>query len=334
MQTFISFIVVFGLVVLFHEFGHFIVAKLGGIKINEFAIGMGPKILKYQGKETLYSLRAFPIGGFVSMEGEGEESEDTRSFQKKNPLLRFAVVAAGPIMNFVLAIILFMALALYSGMPSTTIGKLIDNMPAKAAGIMVGDEVKSINGTPISEWNDLTKIVGESNGKPLVFTVKRADSIQEIEVIPTFDANENRYMIGINYLSKHSILASFAYGFETTGKVTQMIVEYLPKLFQGNNFANDVVGPVGIVVMIGEASRNGLANVIGLAALISINLGLMNLLPIPALDGGRLLFLTIELILRKPVKEEWEANIHRLGFVLLIGLTIVIFVKDIFKFWQ
>jgi len=334
MQTFLSFIIVFGLVVLFHEFGHFIIAKLGGIKINEFAIGMGPQILKFKGKETLYSLRAFPIGGFVSMEGEAEASEDDRSFQKKPAWLRFCIVAAGPLMNFVLAIILFMALALYSGMETTQIGKLVDDMPAVEAGIQVGDDVKAINGTPINEWTDLTTLIGASKGSPLDFTVLRDGQTLEIQVIPALDATEERYMIGIQSLRVHSISASIAYGFETTALVTKMIIEYLPKLFHGNNFANDVVGPVGIVVMIGEATKNGIANVIGLAALISINLGLMNLLPIPALDGGRLLFLTFELIFRRPVKEEWEANIHKLGFILLIGLTIVIFIKDIFKFWQ
>ncbi len=334
MQTFISFIVVFGLVVLFHEFGHFIVAKIGGVKINEFAIGMGPKIFKFQGKETLYSLRVFPIGGFVAMEGEGDESADVRSFQKKNPFLKVGIIAAGPLMNFVLAIILFMALALYNGMETTQIGKLVDNMPAVEAGLIIGDKVLAINNTPISTWNDLTKVIGASKGEPIAFDIERSGKSMTIEVKPVLDTTEKRYMIGIQSLRKHSVLASVQYGFETTGKVTKMILEYLPKLFQGNNFANDVVGPVGIVVMIGEASKSGLANVIGLAALISINLGLMNLLPLPALDGGRILFLIIEIIFRRPVKEEWEANIHKLGFVLLIGLTIVIFVKDIFKFWQ
>lgn len=333
MTSILSFILVFGLVIFFHELGHFTVAKLSGIKVNEFALGMGPTLLKFKGKETQYALRLFPIGGFVSMEGENEQSEDSRGFQSKPALVRFLVVVAGPLMNFVLAILIFMSMYLYAGIETTKIGVLMPDMPAIQAGLEINDRIVAISGEPIDDWSELTKTVSASKGEPLNITIERAGETFDVEIKPQFNAEDDRYLIGIQALKAHSPFKATERAIQTTSNVTVMIVEYIPKLFQKDTFKEEVVGPVGIAVMIGEASKTGLWNVLGLAALISINLGLMNLLPIPALDGGRILFLLIEIVLRKPVKEEWEANIHKVGFILLIGLTIIVFIKDIFKFW-
>ncbi len=334
MGTIIVALIVFGVLVIFHEFGHFSVAKLSGIKVHEFAIGMGPRILKLKDKETEYSIRIFPIGGYVKMEGEDEASTDKRSFNNKSILTRILVIIAGPLMNFILAILLFVVIFYSIGFATTTIDELTPGYPAELAGLQKGDQIVEINNSPISSWDDLQKTIGESEeSENIGITVVRNNSEKELTVNPLMDKETNRVVIGITPAYKKSFIQSFSVSIDRMVFVLEEMFNFFGQLFTGKASTEDVVGPVGIIHLVGEAAKTNIYNVLSLAALISINLGMVNLLPIPALDGGRLIFLIIEGIMGRPIDPEKEGFIHFTGFVLLIGLMIFIVYKDIVRFF-
>ncbi len=212
-MTAIVFIIVFGMLVFIHEFGHFATAKLSGITVHEFALGMGPKIFSYQGQETLYSLRVLPIGGYVRMEGEDEESDKDGSFSKKSPWKRLAVIAAGPIMNFVLAIVVITALFMMDGFPVNTIGELIDGAPAKAAGLEVGDEITSIDGQAVTSWDDVVTTISGAETDDLKVTVLRGGVEESFTIQATKEEETGRRIIGIRPMFKKDILQSIKYAF-------------------------------------------------------------------------------------------------------------------------
>lgn len=330
--TIVAAIFVFLMVVVFHEFGHFTVAKLVGIKVNEFSIGMGPKIISTKKGETQYSIRALPIGGYVKMEGEDEDSNDARSFNNKSKLARGAVLIAGAFMNFVLAIILFTMLAFHVGETTTTIGEILNDQPAQQAGLEVGDKIVEINGAQINKWDEVIEAIKANQGdKPIEITILRNGKEISKTIKPFYNETEKRYVVGIVTKQEKSLALSIKKGFKDTGNVLVQMFDFFERLFRGKVSSKEVAGPVGIIKTVGDAASYGLWPVLFFTALISVNLGFFNLLPIPALDGGRVIFLIIEAIRGKKMNPDKEGFVHFIGFVFLILLMVFVTYKDIIK---
>lgn len=333
MTTALTAILVFGLLVFFHELGHFSIAKLVGIKVHEFAIGMGPRLLKFTKGETDYSIRVLPLGGYVKMEGEDETSNDIRSFSKKTVGERIAVIFAGPFMNFILALVLF-AIIFYNvgGIPTTTINEVIANSPAEAVGIEKNDKILTINGVAVEDWEHLVDEINASEGEPMEIGLLRNNERIEKIVEPQKEEESNRFMIGIVPATEKSFTLAMKGSYQQTKMIFIEMFGFFRRVFARQATTAEVVGPVGIISLVGQASQDGLYNVLYLAALISINLGIVNLLPIPALDGSRILFLVFEFFRGKPVDPEKEAFVHMIGLALLMLLMIIITYKDILTF--
>lgn len=350
MLTTLAIVFVFGSMVMIHELGHYMVAKWIGVKVIEYSFGFGPKLFGYQGKETLYALRIIPLGGFVKLHGMDAEIDengkeviapihDERSFMNKPVWQRMAVIVAGPIMNFVLAIVLFVGVFAYLGIPSpgntTMIGSLVPDKPAATAGIQPGDKIVAVNNESTLDWTALTKAIHSRADQVLSLTVERAADKQRqtVSVKAEKDAPTGEGRIGIApeiIYSHASILQATKYGLERTLEFTNYIMVTLVQMITGKIPA-DLGGPVMIAQVIGEGAQQGLANLLSLTGVLSIQLGLINLFPIPALDGSRLVFLFIEGVRGKPLKAEKENMIHLVGFVLLMVLMIAVTYKDILR---
>lgn len=332
--TAISFIAVFSVIVFIHEFGHFMAARLNGIFVKEFSIGMGPAFLKWQGKETLYSLKAFPIGGSVQMEGEDEASDDPNSFGKKAAWQRFMVIVAGPLMNFVLALVILFFLSLSMGYQTTKIAEFIPGMPAATSGLEKGDQIIFVNLMPIDAWSDLTEAIDQSGSEPLRIQILRDNQVLAFNVPVVYDELEKRNLIGIRPMIEKSIPMAIKASADTTYYWSKMIVMFIPKLFTDEEARSQVSGPVGIAKVVGEAAGLGIRPLLTFTAFISVNLGIMNLLPIPALDGGRIIFISYEMILRRKPNQMFEQRLHYIGFVLLLTLMAVVVVSDVLKLFK
>ena len=331
-MTLIYAVLIFCLLIFVHEFGHFVTAKMCGIKVNEFAIGMGPVIINKQKGETLYSLRLLPIGGFCAMEGEDEDSEDERAFNNQPAWQRAIVLAAGSIMNLLTAVILMIIIAFYMGQATTTIDVVQQDSPAYEAGIMAGDEVIAIDGKAIDEWTDLQTIVGENEGEAVTFTVLRDGTETNITVTPEYDKEAGRSLVGVTPTMARNPVKAVGSGISSTWDMTVMMYDLLGQLFTGDVSAKELSGPVGIVYVVNDSAKMGFIYVVYLAALLSLNLAVINLLPFPALDGGRLLFLVIRKITGKRVTDEMEGKIHFIGIVLLLALMLYVTWNDIVRF--
>lgn len=320
-------ILIFLFLITVHEFGHFIVAKATGIKVNEFSIGMGPALWKKQGEETLYSLRALPLGGYCAMEGEDESSSDPRSFDEAKPWQRFLTILAGPLMNFVAAIVILFFVGLFAGVPAPVIGQFSEHSALEAGGAQIGDRIVQIDDQKINEFTEITDYLDASNGKEMDVTLLRDGKEIVLHLTPTYEGG--RYLLGFLPGSEHSFVKSMGYGFTKTWELTGLIVMSLGMLFTGQVGINDLSGPVGIVSSMSMLAGYGMAAFFTFAAFLSVNLGFFNLLPIPALDGSKLLFIIIEKIRGKKMNKEIEAKITMIGFVLLMGLILVVTAKDI-----
>lgn len=320
-------ILVFIVIVLIHEFGHFIIAKISGIRVEEFAVGMGPKICGSKKGETLYSLRAIPIGGYCKLTGEDEESDDSKAFGKKSVFTRIAVIFFGPLMNFLLAALIFSLVIIQI----PVINEVIADKPAYSAGMQKGDKIIGINGNKIEDWNEVKSLISSNTGEPLKITLQRNNQIKEVSVIPVVENAQEGPIVGIKPSLKASGI-SFTQGLKSTYEISISMLDFLVQLFTGKASTEDVSGPVGIFVFINEAAKIGFLYVLNLTAFLSLNLGIINLLPIPALDGGRLMFLIIELIRRRPIDAEKEGFINFVGFVMLMVLAVIIAYKDLIRF--
>lgn len=330
MTTVFVAIVVFGLLVLIHELGHFAVAKLVDIKVHEFSIGMGPKLAQVKKGETAYSIRALPLGGYVRMEGEDEESDDLRSYNNKSVLSRIAVIFAGPFMNFVLAIGLFSIIFYYIGAPTTRISEVIPESPAQHMGLRSGDIIHSIDGERMGTWQDIIDAIGNSDENPIDVIIIRDDNKVEKIVRPIRDADTDRITIGIVTTMERSVFSSVKNGFIVIKAITIDILTFLKGLVTGrSNVTGEVMGPIGILSLVGEVAKTGWLDIINLTAVLSVNLGLINLLPIPALDGSKIMFLLAEVVRGKPIDPEKEGMVHLIGFGILITLMLFITYKDI-----
>ncbi len=334
MQTFIASIFVFGLLILVHELGHYFVARLTGIKVLELAIGFGPKIIGWTKDEIDYSLRAIPLGGFCRLLGETpEEAQLPDSFPQKPVLSRAAVLVAGAAMNLFLAIFVFFIIFFFiAGTPvadSGKIGYLVEDFPAQEAGLQTGDVIKSIEGHPVSEWEDIIYLISSRPEQVITLEIEREGSVKEFSIMTVIEPGSERGVIGIGQpIERFQFLSSLGLSFERFGMVIASIFQVLT-----GQAPLDVAGPVGIVFVIGEVAQTGFVNLLLLTALISISLGIMNLLPIPALDGGRLLFLIVEAIRGKKIDPEKEGMIHFIGFAVLIVLILFITYQDILRFF-
>ncbi|MDF2568120.1 MAG: rseP, partial [Oscillospiraceae bacterium] len=322
-----------------HELGHFLVAKASGIKIHEFALGMGPTILKKQKGETKYALRLFPIGGFVSMEGEDSASEDEGAFCKKPVHKKIAVVVAGAAMNIILGFLIMMTIVLMQPkIASKTIAKFDTGAVSSQTGLAVGDQIREINGLSILSGNDLSYAFYRDNDgtydiqvkrdgkkvdlKDVKFDLRKTDSGQVTQV-PVIDFKVNPEKKNVFTVLKYSALE--------TASTARLVWLSLMDLLRGVAKVSDLSGPVGVGSAIGQASRMGIQSFLMLVGFITINIGVFNLLPLPALDGGRLIFLIIEGIRRKPIKAEYEGYIHMAGFIALMLLMVFVTFKDVFN---
>lgn len=330
MLTAVSSIFVFLLVILLHELGHFAAAKAVGIKVNEFSVGMGPKIFQSKKGETQYTLRLLPIGGYVKMEGEDEKSDDPRSFNKVTPLARMIVVAAGAIMNFVLAVIVLSIVSFNLGIPTNIIEETLPDSPAALHGIRSGDEILSINGKKVTDWDDVSYFISSSDpSEEIELELLRNNEEFIMNLKPMVE--NGRTMIGIIPRYKSSFIGGIKGGFEKTGMFIKLMVEFFEMAFKGRVSINDLSGPIGVINEVGQAAKMGINELLLILGFISVNLGFFNLLPIPALDGSRLVFLLIELIRGKPIDPDKEGFIHLVGFVLLISLMLFVTYKDLLK---
>lgn len=332
MITIISSIIIFLLVILIHEFGHFIVAKMNGVSVLEFSIGMGPKLFQRKSNGTLYSLRMLPVGGYCQLEGEDEENDSPNSLNNQSPLVRLKVILAGAIMNFILAFILLILLMSVSRV-STEVSGVIKDSPAYSSGIQTGDQIVSINGENVSDGEELLKSIKESKGDLNIGVIRDSQS-KNIKVTPRLENNIRK--IGVNFQEEYniknfSIVKGFKKGLITFLNLTGMLYKFLGMLITGQLGLGGVSGPVGVVKEIGNAAKTGVANLIFLLAYININLGVFNLLPIPALDGGRAIFILIEMIFGKKISQEKEGYIHMVGLILLLALIAIVTIKDVIK---
>lgn len=348
MQTVILALFIFGVLIFVHEFGHFIIAKLVGIRVEEFSIGMGPKAFSTQKGETLYSIRLLPIGGYVKMTGEsGIEEEDIKiindpkRFNNKTAGQRAAVVVAGPIMNFLLAVILFALFFSFVGMPiannSTIIGEVMADSPAQKVGLKSGDQIVAIDGHNVNEWSEMVKLIHSQPGQELDFNIDRKGQSINLKITPELDPESKVGLIGVipsTYWEKVNPFKAFGLAVKRTIDIVVFTFVAIVQMVTGHMGTGDVAGPVGIVQLIGESAQVGLIYLINLTALISINLGLLNLLPIPALDGSKLIFLGIEGIRGKPVDARKENFVHIIGFALLMTLMLFVTYRDIVKLFQ
>ncbi|PTL39626.1 RIP metalloprotease RseP [Alkalicoccus saliphilus] len=414
MNTLLAVIVIFGLLVFIHEWGHLIVAKKAGILCREFAIGFGPKLFSFVRNETLYTIRLLPLGGFVRMAGEDPElvqikpgyeigllfteegkvsrmiinnkskhpdckviqvekvdmekdlfiqgyTEDTeelvtyeldrraeyvydekptqiapydRQFGSKTVGQRAAAIFAGPFMNFVLAVFVLIIYAAVAGLPvnESVIGDVTDDGPAVEAGLESGDRITSIDGEEVATWEDMTEIIQENPNENMEFEIARGNETFNLEMTPEereVPEAENVGVIGVMAPTERSISGALAFGFTQTYEYTALIIEALGLLITGEFSLDALAGPVGIYEYTGEVAAMGFLVLLQWTAILSVNLGIINLLPLPALDGGRLMFIGLEAVRGKPVDPQKEGMVHLIGFALLMLLVLAVTWNDI-----
>ena len=334
MSIIVAFLVFLTLVTI-HEFGHFIMAKWAGIKVNEFAVGMGPAILKKQKGETLYSLRIFPLGGYCAMEGEDEDSADERSFDNAKAYKRLVVILAGAFMNMLLAVVAFLIVNMQSGFTDLSIDKIEANSPAYIAGIQENDEIISYNGKKPLLFLELRNMIINSKNESDTLTLKRAGKLINVEIKPELATIEDNgktieyKKIGIMPKVRYDFFGAFKESINTCRYAFRSMFDFLGRAFKGNVKKNEVSGPVVIIKTIASAAKVGFSSVMFLLGLISINLAFFNLLPFPALDGGKAVFILFEMITGIKPNKKVEYIVNIVGFSLLILLFLFVTYNDI-----
>ncbi len=350
-QWVIAGIIAIGVLITFHEFGHFIVAKLLGIGVQKFSVGFGPTIVGKKVGETEYVLSWFPLGGFVKMVGEhlGDDvapAERERSFLARPPAHRLAVVFAGPFFNLILAVLLFAAVFYVRGEPikndpaSTTVGGVNPGMPAYDAGLVIGDEVVAVNGVAVHGWADMAERIQATKGEPFVLTARRASQALDFHLqARPFESKDEAgqpktlYFVGIENAPteyrKLGLAGAAWAGVGETLRYAVAIPTMIGSIVTGKVSRHDVAGPLGIVKMAGQQLEQGFLRYVHLIGILSVNLGLFNLLPIPILDGGQFVLFFVEWVRRRPLSLKKQELIQQVGFYFLIGLMFIVIVNDV-----
>lgn len=340
-----------GLLIVFHEFGHFLLAKLSGVGVLTFSVGFGPKIWVIKRGETEYAISAFPLGGYVKMVGEDPDEqvspeEIEKSFAHKSLIKRIAIVAAGPVFNLLLAVLLLMVVFTFYGVPvmSAQVSGVEKGSPAEIAGIQKGDRIVEIDGVPIKEWEELSSTIKGSGGKTLKLQVRRGEETLNITVQPTqkegktiFGERKDDWIIGIGSqvtMEKGKPGLSVVRAFYQTYEYCKITLMAFYKMISGDVSPRNIGGPILIAQMAGQQAQEGLGSFLAFLAVLSINLGVLNLLPVPVLDGGHLLFFLVEAVIRKPVAIKYREMAQQVGICLLALLMVYAFYNDIVRFFE
>jgi len=337
-----------GVLIFFHEFGHFLVARLFGVGVEKFSLGFGPRLIGKKVGITDYRISAIPLGGYVKMVGEEPDAdinpEDIPlSFTHKHVAKRMLIVAAGPVFNILLAVIIFFGIFLISGtfILKPSVGSVKQGSPAFAAGLEKGDLITAINESAINSWDAMAEIINSSKGQKIKLTVRRGESSQNFSLVPEqvttkniFGEDVQRYIIGITaagetYSKEMNLFQAFSESLIQTYRVTELMVVIIVKLISGDISTDTLGGPIMIAQMAGDSAKAGIGNLISFIALISVNLAIINLLPIPILDGGHLLFFSIEAVKGRPVSTKVREIAQQVGLFFLILLMILVFYNDI-----
>lgn len=329
MKTAILFVIMLLVLVIPHEFGHMIVAKLVGVKVNEFSVGMGPLLFKRKKGETQYSLRLLPFGGFCALEGEEEESDDERAYNNKSPLQKIAILLAGVVMNVFIAIVVMTIVAMISGVPTNKIASVEENTPAYKAGIRSGDRIIEIDGIRVSTWEGVTeKISGYKEGN-MKIVIKDDEGIKTFILRPEYDKEKERYVIGVVTSIEKKPLLSAKYGVQSTWNLTKMMIKAFQNILTRGIQKDDVSGPVGLVRIVGQTQSYGIDAYLILLALVSLNLAFFNIIPIPGLDGGKIFFVFLKIISGGRIGDEMEYKATMVGMAILISIFIFITINDV-----
>ena len=349
-MTILLFLLIFGLVVISHEFGHFLLAKKNGIRVVEFAVGMGPTLFHFKRGETIYSLKALPIGGACVFDGEDgvmskEGVPDEGSFLAASVWARISAVVAGPLFNLILAYVLSLIVVAFTGSNRPVIQAVLPDSAAEAAGLQSGDRITKINRERIHLGQQVTLISWLNKGEALTVEFERDGETGRVTVTPVYDSAAGRYYMGFMGVSEYfkcNALEVFQYGFYELEYWVGSTFKSLGMLFTGQVTKDDVAGPVGIAQMVGETYETekeyGIGYVVlsmmNITILLSVNLGILNLLPVPALDGGRLVFLLIEAVRGKPISPEKEGMVHLAGMAALMLLMVFVLFNDISRLFS
>ena len=325
-----------GVLIMAHEAGHYFSARACGIEVQEFAMGMGPLLCKWKNKRgTQFSIRLLPIGGFCQFYGEDEEVNDPRAFNNQSVGKRLATVVSGPLMNFVVAFVVVVLYLSALGVPVTVPRVAEVEAHAARAGLMAGDTLLYVNDVKAESANAVLSVIMGSEGETVTLRVERGGEEIDVPIAPFYDEEVSRYRVGFTFAQERervSFLESIPFSVSYNVESARLIGVTLKNLIFKGEGASDVTGPVGTVYVIQEVTQEGGLDIyLELLALISVNLGMMNLLPIPGLDGSRLLFLLVEGVRGKPVKRELEGAIHGAGLILLMGLMVLLTYKDIMQ---
>ncbi len=350
MVSILAVIFVLGLLIFFHELGHFLVAKILRIGVKVFSLGFGKKLVGFTWGKTEYKISVIPLGGYVKLYGEEDEEYDPRftekeDFSKRPPIQRILVVAAGPIFNLILAWILYFLIFLNVGQQvlTTKIGGIVDGSPAKLAGLKKGDKIIEINGKKTKYWQDIVEVVSKAKKYPLLIKIKRQDRTLLFKIVPKIEVAKNIFgeqvkvpRIGIIAANEWTHLNLGPYqaltsSIDQTWVVTKLTVEGIVKLIERVVPVENIGGPIMIAQLVSQEAKAGIWDLLGLTALISINLGLLNLLPIPVLDGGHLLFYFLEMIMRRPLSPRVKEIAVKIGLTLLIALMMLAVYNDIHR---
>ncbi|MFO7153380.1 MAG: RIP metalloprotease RseP [Caldicoprobacter oshimai] len=341
MLTLVVALIFFGILIMVHELGHFLAGRLVGIHAEEFSIGMGPKLFGFSRKGTQFSVRALPIGGYVKFLGEDEKSDDPRAFNNASLWKRMAVIVSGPAMNILLAVVLltvfYMSYGIYEVVPE--ILEVVEDSPADRAGLMPGDRIIQVDGVSVEGLQAqeaveaIRNAIRQKGDNELEIVVRRDGENISVKLVPEYSEQSDSYVIGIVFgrIRRYGLMPSIGLAFNQAGRIMFLMVDMLRALIFRGQGLNEVMGPVGIVGEIGKAVQAGMQQLLSLAVIITLNLGIINLIPFPALDGGRLALLLIEGVRGKPLEPEKEGFIHFIGFVVLILLMVLVTYQDIMR---
>lgn len=337
--TIAAAIFVFGLLVLVHELGHFVTAKLTGMRVDEFAIGFGPKLISHRWGETVYSIRAVPLGGFNDIAGMDPADNDAgeRGYCEKPVRSRMIVILAGSVMNFLLPVLIFFGIFFFSGVstpnPEPVMGTVIAGKPAAEAGLLEGDRVLSLNGQTVESWTDFVQGVRDNTGEAVTVTVQRGEDTFTTTMTPVYDSGAKRAMVGVmsSVDTRYLGLAEAArLAVQKTAAILYMMVDALYRILLELSGA-ELAGPIGVAQMAGEVAQMGFVPLLNFAAFLSLNLGIVNLFPIPALDGGHFAGLCVEAVRGKPMGQKAMEYTQKIGIALLILLMVLATKNDIVR---